>query len=40
MRRALLTYFDWYNKERPHKALDRKSPDDVYFPGGQNLLAA
>ncbi|CAM5779892.1 IS3 family transposase ISGxy1 [Castellaniella caeni] len=40
LRRALSAYFDWYNKERPHKALDGKSPDDVYFAGGQNLLAA
>lgn len=40
LRNALASYFDWYNKERPHKALGKRSPDDVYFASGQNLLAA
>lgn len=40
LRKALAGYFDWYNKERPHKALGQRSPDDVYFAGGQHLLAA
>lgn len=40
LRNALADYFDWYNAERPHKALGKHSPDDVYFIGGQNLLVA
>lgn len=31
LKRALNTYFDFYNYERPHGSLDKKSPADVYF---------
>lgn len=31
LRDALAYYFDWYNRERPHASLGRKSPDDLYF---------
>lgn len=34
---------DWiglYNSERPHKALDKRSPDDVFFNAEQNQKAA
>jgi putative transposase len=23
-------WFDWYNEERPHQALDYQTPDEVY----------
>ena len=23
-------YFDWYNAERPHSSLDRRTPKQVY----------
>ena len=28
---ALTRYFDFYNRRRPHTALDRLTPDQVYF---------
>lgn len=40
LRDALAEYFDWYNRERPHKAHGGHSPDDAYFAHGQNRLAA
>lgn len=40
LRQALTEYFDWYNRERPHKSLQTKSPDDIYFSDGENLLTA
>ena len=39
LRAVVSVYFDWYNRERPHKALGKMSPDDVYSKG-QNQLAA
>jgi putative transposase len=30
-RRSLGKYFDFYNTERRHQALDRRTPDQVYF---------
>ncbi|MDZ7842675.1 MAG: integrase core domain-containing protein [Gammaproteobacteria bacterium] len=29
-------YFHYYNTQRPHTALDRRTPDAVYF--GENEL--
>ena len=32
--RALIgTYFDFYNRKRPHSSLDGRTPDHVYFAG-------
>ena len=36
-RHSLGKYFDFYNGERPHSSIDRKTPDEVYF--GSLLLA-
>jgi putative transposase len=30
-RTQLARYFQFYNTRRPHTALDRRTPDDVYF---------
>ncbi len=30
-RQSLGRYFDFYNRRRPHSALDRRTPDTVYF---------
>jgi putative transposase len=30
-RQALTRYFEFYNQERPHQALDYLTPADVYF---------
>lgn len=37
--RAIVTYFDFYNRLRPHPGLDGLTPDAAYF-GGQALKAA
>ena len=30
-RRKLTDYFHWYNRQRPHQALDYLTPDQIYF---------
>jgi len=30
-RAKLTAYIDFYNRRRPHRALDGHTPDDVYF---------
>jgi putative transposase len=37
--RSIATYFDFYNRVRPHQSLDRLTPDVAYF-AGQTLKAA
>ena len=37
--RCIGTYFDFYNRVRPHQGLDRLTPDAAYF-GAQMLRAA
>lgn len=39
-RAALTRYFAFYNQRRPHKALDRQTPDAVYFKSLPLKLAA
>ena len=39
-REKLTTYLDFYNRRRPHTALDRCSPDGVYFGSMPQQLAA
>jgi len=31
VRQGLKTYFDFYNSQRRHQTLDRRTPDDVYW---------
>lgn len=31
LKQGLSTYFDWYNRQRSHSALDDHTPDEVYF---------
>ncbi|MCA9469291.1 MAG: integrase core domain-containing protein [Nitrospira sp.] len=37
LRAGLTTYFRFYNTERRHQTLNRRTPDAVYF--GQPLVA-
>ena len=30
-RASLGRYLDFYNRQRPHSSLDRKTPDEAYF---------
>ena len=30
-RASLTRYLDFFNRERPHSSLDRKTPDEAYF---------
>ena len=30
---SLSQFFDWYNRRRPHQALEWKTPDEAYFGG-------
>ncbi len=29
-RRSILQYMDWYNRDRPHSSLNKKTPDEAY----------
>ena len=35
-RASLGRYLDFYNRQRPHSSLDRRTPDEAYF--GSSLL--
>src|SRR5579864_1067917 len=39
-RAKLATYLEFYNRRRPHTALDARTPDDVYFNSRPQRLAA
>jgi putative transposase len=39
-RAGLTRYFEFYNQRRPHAALDRQTPDTVYFKSLPQKLAA
>jgi putative transposase len=39
-RAKLATYLEFYNRRRPHTALDRHTPDDMYFSSVPLLQAA
>ena len=39
--RALIgTYFDFYNRKRPHSSLDARTPDRAYFDALPTVAAA
>jgi putative transposase len=40
LRAGLGRYFDFYNTRRRHSALDRRTPDAVYFDLATTVLAA
>ncbi len=40
LRAGLARYFDFYNTKRRHSALDRRTPDAVYFDQAAPKLAA
>jgi putative transposase len=40
LRRGLAEYFEFYNTQRTHQALDYQTPDDVYYGRTQCRLAA
>jgi putative transposase len=40
LRNGLKRYFEFYNTRRRHSALDRRTPDAVYFEQGNQELAA
>ena len=40
LRRGLAEYFDFYNTQRTHQALDYQTPDDVYYGRTPGRLAA
>jgi putative transposase len=40
LHRGLARYFDLYNTRRRHSALDRRTPDAVYFDPATQELAA
>jgi len=39
-RAKLATYLEFYNRRRPHTALDGHTPDDLYFSSPQQQLVA
>jgi len=39
-RAQIASYFDFYNRRRPHTSLDRQTPDEVYFGSLPQQLAA
>jgi putative transposase len=39
-RASILNYFEWYNHERPHSSLKRKTPDQAYNDGLPTLKSA
>ena len=40
LRAGLARYFEFYNARRRHSALDRRTPDAVYFEQAATKLAA
>lgn len=36
----MAAWFPWYNEKRPHTSLDKKTPNEVYFQGIENLKTA
>jgi putative transposase len=39
-RASIVRYLDFYNRERPHSSLDRRTPDEAYFDPTPFLAAA
>ena len=39
-RASLGRYLDFYNRQRPHSSLDRKTPDEAYFNHLPQIAAA
>ncbi|MEL6745497.1 MAG: transposase [Pseudomonadota bacterium] len=39
-RRVIKDWIAFYNTERPHSALDRRTPDDAYWTGSKEQKAA
>ncbi|MBU3748545.1 MAG: IS3 family transposase, partial [Burkholderiaceae bacterium] len=39
LRKGLTTYFQEFNQDRPHQALAKKTPDEVYFANGLRKAA-
>jgi len=39
-KRVIKDWIGFYNSERPHTALDKRSPDDVFFDTERTLKAA
>ncbi len=37
---SIVRYLDFYNRERPHSSLDRRTPDEAYFDPTPCLAAA
>ena len=37
-KRSLGEFFNWYNLQRPHQALDWRTPDEAYL--GQSMAAS
>ncbi|NDE54026.1 MAG: hypothetical protein EB069_05450 [Actinobacteria bacterium] len=39
LRKGLTTYFQEFNQDRPHQALAKKTPYEVYFANGLRKAA-